>query len=165
MSLVVVGRPAQLFLCSPTSDMENVENRQMLKSSRKHCEKCKGCPAEFKIIRFVHQARALRALGLFLADSALTVGRGKTFRRVNQVFFTKTAVTWELKVKKLLPKWKMNEGYKRTVDQNWGRMAKIRFFGRKPSFRAQKKRSLLNSNHAVVTTGKVDQRKKLPFPK
>ena len=34
--------------------MENVENRQMLKSSRKHCEKCKGCPAEFKIIRFVH---------------------------------------------------------------------------------------------------------------
>ena len=37
-----------------TSDMEKVENRQMLKSSRKHCEKCKGCPAEFKISRFFH---------------------------------------------------------------------------------------------------------------
>ena len=40
-------------------------------------------------------------------------------------FFTKTAITMEM--------WKW------TVDQNWGRMAKIEFFGQKPRFRAQKK--------------------------
>ena len=42
-------------------------------------------------------------------------------------FFTKTAVTGERKVKKSFPGWEMNglsKGYKRAVDQNWGRMAK-----------------------------------------
>ena len=55
------------------------------------------------------RACALSALGLLLADSALTVGRGKTFWRVGQVFFfTKTAITRERKVKKLSPTWERN---------------------------------------------------------
>ena len=78
------------------------------------------------------------ALGLLLADVALTVERGKTFWRVDRVsFFTKTAITQERKVEKLPPTWVMNglsEGYKRAVDQNWGRMdfwTKNRDFGPK----------------------------------
>ena len=35
----------------------------------------------------IFPARALRALGLLLEDGALTVGRGKTFWRVNRFFF------------------------------------------------------------------------------
>ena len=34
---------------------------------------------------------------------------------------------------------RLSEGYKRAVDQNWGRRAKIGFFGQKPRFRVQKK--------------------------
>ena len=33
----------------------------------------------------------------------------------------------------------LSKGYKQVVDQNWGRMAKIRFLSQKPRFRAQKK--------------------------
>ena len=57
-------------------------------------------------------------------------------------FFTKTAVSRERNVEKLIPRWEMNglsEGYKRVVDQNWGRMAKIGVFGQKPRFWDQKK--------------------------
>ena len=43
--------------------------------------------------RFAYPARALRALGLLLADVAPTVGRGETFWGVNHFFLTKTAVT------------------------------------------------------------------------
>ena len=60
-------------------------------------------------------------LGLLLADSALAVGRGKTFRRVSQVFFTRTAITREWKVENSFPGWEMNrlsKGYKWVVDQN-----------------------------------------------
>ena len=57
----------------------------------------------------VHLAlTTLRALGLLLADGALTVGRGKTFWHVNCFIFTKTAVTREQKVEKSLPTWDMN---------------------------------------------------------
>ena len=51
------------------------------------------------------RACALRAPGLLLADSALTVGRGKTFWRVGQLFFTKTAITRKRKVVKLFSRW------------------------------------------------------------
>ena len=106
-----------------------------------------------------------RALGLLLADGALTVGRGKIFWRVNYSF-TKMAVTRERKVEKLLPRWEMNglsEGNKRADDQNWGHMAKIGFFGQKPRFWAQKKRSLLDSNHVLATTGNSCSKKKVAF--
>ena len=78
-----------------------------------------------------YPARALRALGLLLADGAPTVGRGKTLTGQPFFFFTKTAVTSERKVKKMIPRWEMNrhsEGYKWVIDQNWGRMAIIGFF-------------------------------------
>ena len=59
-------------------------------------------------ITSINQARALRALGLLLADSAPTVGGGKTFWRVSRVFFTETAVTPEQKVEKSFPRWEIN---------------------------------------------------------
>ena len=83
-------------------------------------------------------------------------------------FFRETAVTPEQKVEKTIPRWEMNhhsEGYKWVIDQNWGRMTKIGFFGQKPRFWAPKKHTLLDSNHVLATTGKVVQRKKLPLPK
>ena len=46
----------------------------------------------------VYPARALRALGLLLADGAPTVGLGKTFWRVGRVPLTKTGVTRKRKV-------------------------------------------------------------------
>ena len=52
-------------------------------------------------------------------------GEEEDFLTRQPFFFTKTAVTREWKVKKLLPTWEMNglsEGYKRAVDQNLGRM-------------------------------------------
>ena len=55
------------------------------------------------------RACALRALGLLLADGAPTVGRVKTFWRVNRFFFfTKTAVTPERKVEKSFPRSEIN---------------------------------------------------------
>ena len=57
-------------------------------------------------------------------------------------FFTKTAVTPEWNVEKWLPRWEMNglaEGYKRTVDQNWRRMAKIGFLAKTRDFGPNKK--------------------------
>ena len=68
-------------------------------------------------------------------------GEGEDFLRRRR-FFTKTAKTRERKVKKSLPTWEMNrlsEGFKRAVAQNWGRMAKIGFFGQKLKFWVQKK--------------------------
>ena len=74
--------------------------------------------------------------------------------------------TPEQKVRKLFPRWGLNglsEGYKRAVDQNWDRMAKIGFFGKKTRFWAQKKTSLLYPNHVLATTGKSCSKKKVAF--
>ena len=68
-------------------------------------------------------------------------GEGEDFLSHQPDFFTKTAVTLEWKVGKSIPRWEMNglsEGYKWVIDQNWGHMAKIGFFGQKPRFWAQK---------------------------
>ena len=45
----------------------------------------------------------------------------------------------------------------------WDRMAKIGIFGQKPRFWAQKKHTLLNSNHVLATTGKSCSKKKVAF--
>ena len=69
-------------------------------------------------------------------------GEGEDFLTGQLNFFTKTAVTPERKVEKSIPRWEMNghsEGYKRAVDQNWGRMAKIGFLDQKPRFWVKKK--------------------------
>ena len=47
--------------------------------------------------------------------------------------------------------------------KNWGRMAKIGFFGQKPKFWAPKKNSLLGANHVLATTGKSCSKKKVAF--
>ena len=72
----------------------------------------------------------LRALWLLLADSALTVGRGKTFWCVNRFFFFyENRCHSGTESRKMAPKVGrsgLSEGYKRVIDQNWGRMAKIK---------------------------------------
>ena len=55
-----------------------------------------------------YQARALRALGLLLADGAPTVGGGEDFLSRQPNFFTETAVTPERKVEKSFPRWEIN---------------------------------------------------------
>ena len=93
-------------------------------------------------------------------------GKGGDFLTRQPFFFMKTAVTPERKVKKSFPRWEMNglsEGYKQAVDQIWGRMAKNGFFGQKPRFWAQKKRSLLRIHGVLATTGKSCSKKKVAF--
>ena len=55
-----------------------------------------------------YPARALRALGLLLADGTPTGGRGEDFLNFQPDFFTETAVTPERKVKKSFPRWEIN---------------------------------------------------------
>ena len=52
--------------------------------------------------------RALRALGLLLADGTPTGGRGEDFLTGQPDFFTETAVTPERKVEKSFPRWEIN---------------------------------------------------------
>ena len=54
--------------------------------------------------KVIYQARALRALGLLLADGTPTVG----FLSRQPYFFTETAVTPERKVEKSFPRWEIN---------------------------------------------------------
>ena len=56
----------------------------------------------------VYPARALRALGLLLADGTPTGGRGEDFLNRQPDFFTETAVTPERKVEKSFPRWEIN---------------------------------------------------------
>ena len=55
-----------------------------------------------------YPARALRALGLLLADGTPTGGRGEDFLIRQPDFFTETAVTPERKVEKWFPRWEIN---------------------------------------------------------
>ena len=55
-----------------------------------------------------YPARALRALGLLLADGTPTGGRGEDFLSRQPDFFTQTAVTPERKVEKSFPRWEIN---------------------------------------------------------
>ena len=55
-----------------------------------------------------YPARALRALGLLLADRTPTGGRGEDFLSRQPDFFTETAVTPERKVEKSFPRWEIN---------------------------------------------------------
>ena len=80
------------------------------------------------------------------------------------------AVTWELKVEKLFPRWEMNghsEGYKQAVDQNWSHMAKIGFLAKNRDFGPKKRLHFLALGFTMFwpRPEKVVQRKKLPFPK
>ena len=59
-------------------------------------------------LTFIYPARALRALGLLLADGTPTGGRGEDFLSRQPDFFTETAVTPERKVEKSFPRWEIN---------------------------------------------------------
>ena len=92
---------------------------------------------------FIDIACALRALGLLLADSALTKGKGGRLSGTSTVFFYVFYLhNLGTKSKKSLPAWdknRLSEGYKQAFDQNWGRLAITRFVGKKTRFWAQKK--------------------------
>ena len=93
-------------------------------------------------------------------------GVGEDFLTGQLNFFTKTAVTPEWKVKISIPRWEINchaEGYKWVIDQNWGCMAKMGFFGQKSRFWAQKKGPLLYSNHVLATLRKSCSKIKSAF--
>ena len=93
-------------------------------------------------------------------------GEGEDFLAHQLFFFMKTAITLDRKVKNSVSSWEMNrlsEGYKRAVNLNWSRRAKIEFFGPKSRFQAQKKRSLLNEHYVLATTGKSCSKKKSAF--
>ena len=60
------------------------------------------CPARARSAQ-ARRARALRALGLLLADGTPTGGRGEDFLSRQPDFFTETAVTPERKVQKSFP--------------------------------------------------------------
>ena len=80
------------------------------------------------------RACALRALGLLLADSALTVGRGKTFWCFNRSFFTKTAVTWERSKIKSTYTYELTQAQKTGVSpKKWPIARKRNFFRGGPS--------------------------------
>ena len=90
---------------------------------------CQSCYVDL----LVFPARALSAR----AVTGRRWGGGSLFDTSTRLFFTKTAVAQERKVEKLLPRWEGNdlsEGYKRVIDQNWGRITKIGYFGQKPRF-------------------------------
>ena len=73
----------------------------------------------------------------------------------------------ERRAEKSLPRLEMNglsEGYKRTVNQNWGRMAKIGFFGQNLDFGPKISVHFLILTMLWPRPEKVVQRKKLPFP-
>ena len=59
-------------------------------------------------VQSICPARALRALGLLLADGTPTGGRGEDFLSRQPDFFTETAVTPERKVEKSFPRWEIN---------------------------------------------------------
>ena len=89
-------------------------------------------------------ARALRALGLLLADGAPTVGRGKTFSTVCQpfFFFYENGRNSETKSRKSI---------------------RPSCRGPKSEVLGPKKHPLLGRNHVVATTGQSSAKKKVPL--
>ena len=57
---------------------------------------------------------------------------------------------------------RLAEGYKRSIDEIQGPIAKDGFLGRNPNFWA-KKRALLAGRHVLATTGQSFAKKKVPF--
>ena len=68
---------------------------------------CSNLKMQQKLV-ICYPARALRALGLLLADGTPTGGRGEDFLSRQPDFFTETAVTPERKVEKSFPRWEIN---------------------------------------------------------
>ena len=96
-------------------------------------------------------------------------GEGEDFLTRRPVFLYKNGHNSGTKSQKLPPRWEMNnglsEGYKRGIDQNLGRMAKIGFFVLKRTFWAQKKAHFLILTMFWPQSERVVQRKKLPLSK
>ena len=71
-----------------------------------HCFFLYFCIIHYFLV--IYPARALRALGLLLADGTPTGGRGEDFLSRQPNFSTETAVTPERKVQKSFPRWEIN---------------------------------------------------------
>ena len=108
-----------------------------------------------------YQARALRALGLLLTDSALTVGWGKTFWRFGLFFLWKQVLLGKKKSWKIDPNRPFRRGLQTSHRQNLGSYIKKQIYGPKSELLGPPKRALLDSNRPA----KVVQTKKYHFPK
>ena len=107
----------------------------------------------------VQRACALRALGLLLGDSALTVGRGKTFWAVGKVFLRKRPYLGNKRSTNRYQDGKWTVSPKAT---NWP-LTKIGVLRQKSGFRAQKKAHFLLDTMFWPWPEKVVQRRKYPF--
>ena len=108
-------------------------------------------------------------LGLLVADSALTLGCGKTFWCVGRFSFYENDRNSETKSWKINPKVQNGPSLRALQTGRWhklGSYGKNEFSVQKPSVRAQKKHSLHYSNHVLATTRQNCANKKvLFFPK
>ena len=105
-------------------------------------------------------------LGLLLADSALTVGCGKTFWCVGRFSFYENDRNSETKSWKINPKVQYGPSLRALQTGRWhklGSYGKNEFSVQKPSVRAQKKHSLHYSNHVLATTRQNCANKKVLF--
>ena len=66
-----------------------------------------------------YRARALRALGLLLADGALTEGRAKTFWRVGRFFFYENGRNLETKTRKIDAKVQIEPSFRGLQTGHW----------------------------------------------
>ena len=94
-----------------------------------------------------YQARALRALGLLLAGGTPTVGGGKTFWAVSQIFLRK-----QLELRNI----KSKNGFQ-------GVMPRAKNGPKTKILGPKKRESLFYSNHVLATTGKSYSKKKSAF--
>ena len=79
---------------------------------------------------------------MYLSSPRAESARAVTGRQCPHSGEGEDLLTRRSKVKKTSPTWeidRLSEGYKQAVDQNWGIMAKIGFFGQILRFWAQKK--------------------------
>ena len=114
------------------------------------------------------KACALRGLGLLLADGALTVGRGKTFWRVNWFFFYGNGCNLGTESRKIGPKVGNEQSLRGLQTGHWpklGSYGKNWILDQKPRFWAQKSAHFWGLAMFWPRPEKVVQRKKLPLPK
>ena len=90
----------------------------------------------------LYPARALRALGLLLADGIPQVEGGRLFEPSAGFFYGNSCNSGTESRKNRFQGGKltvMSRAKKWVINENWGRMAKIGFLGQKLKFLAQKK--------------------------
>ena len=126
---------------------------------------CKNYQARAQSAR-ARRACALRALGLLLADGTFTVGGGRTFWAVSQIFLRKQLYLRNRKSKngfqggKLIVMARAKNGSSTKTGVVW---QKSDFLAKNRNFGPKKRHTLFYSNHVLATTGKSCSKKKSAF--